>query len=59
MNIILSDDISNIIWKSYYSNYVIQNISSRKESKINYQEYFYYINALYMMSGMCSLRYSS
>ena len=34
MNIILIDDISRIIWKSYFSNYVIQTISSRKESTL-------------------------
>ena len=38
MNIILLDDISRIIWKSYFSNYVIPIISSRKESKLYLQD---------------------
>ena len=65
MNIILIDDISRIIWKSYFSNYVIPTISSRKEStlylkdntplKIFAQNY----NILRIMSGLPGIAYYS
>ena len=73
MNIILLDDISRIIWKSYYSNYVIPIISFRKESTLYLKDntpihanlsssplniYSRNYNILRIMSGLPGLAYS-
>jgi len=73
INYVIPEDILYIIWKIYYSEYVLPIIKNKKESQL----YLYDINQLYLndinqirvyatnynilriMSGMSGLRYSN
>ena len=60
----LPDDILDIIWKTYYSRFILPIIQNQMESQLylrdnSFQVYAVNYNVLRIMSGMSGMHYSN